>query len=63
MGDVMRWDPLGDDDIPIHVCVTHARFLPCRSQDGRCIYTSNEHAVNAVRDYQQDVIHDWYVPW
>lgn len=41
---------LGDDFV--WVCVTHKRYIPCRSRDERHVYSSAPENVEAVRRYQ-----------
>lgn len=43
---------LGDPgDMYPAVCLTHKRFIPCRSNDG-CVVSSNELDVQMIREYQ-----------
>lgn len=34
------------------VCVTHKRFVPCRKQDGTCVFSEDKADVDHVRIYQ-----------
>lgn len=44
-----QWFP---DDQAV-VCVTHRRFVPCRRDDGSCVYSEDEWDVRAVTDWQR----------
>lgn len=59
----MTWGHIHDDDgtvegcpgcfdVPVMVCVTHKRFVPCRNTDGTCALSWCEDDVEQVRAYQ-----------
>jgi len=46
--DVTGWDL----DVPVTVCLTHMRFVPCRADDGNCAFSEDEEDAAAVLAYQ-----------
>lgn len=38
--------------IPVKVCVTHKRFVPCRKDDGTCVFSEDKADIDHVRIYQ-----------
>lgn len=46
----MDW--ISEMGVEVAVCVTHLRFVPCRSDDG-CVVSLDPEDVHRVRLYQQ----------
>lgn len=47
----MTIDPPDLPDVPVAVCTTHLRFVPCRKGDG-CALSESAEDVERVRAYQ-----------
>lgn len=48
-------DELGLYDSGPTVCVTHKRFVPCRSRSGECVWSDAEEDVVSVREWQRGI--------